>query len=108
MSMTVTGGLHSNYAAQNVNDKAKKGVENNSKRVETTQNNEIKKPQLSAAAQKLLEKLQKHIATWILWYMGTVGTQKNCFLKVQKRFQFYFPVMNWRKWLLMKNTKRSI
>lgn len=59
MSMTVTGGLHSNYAAQNVNDKAKKEVENNSKRVETTQNNEIKKPQLSAAAQKLLEKLQK-------------------------------------------------
>ena len=50
MSMTVTGGLHSNYAAQNVNDKAKKEVENNAKRVETTQNNEIKKPQLSAAA----------------------------------------------------------
>ena len=103
MSMTVTGGLHSNYAAQNVNDKAKKEVENNSKRVETTQNNEIKKPQLSAAAQKLLEKLQKTYSN-----MGTVGTQKNCFLKVQKRFQFYFPVMNWRKWLLMKNTKRSI
>ncbi len=61
MSMTVIGSLYSNYAAQNVNDKTKKKeVENNSKQVEsTTQNSEVKKPQLSTAAQKLLEKLQK-------------------------------------------------
>lgn len=61
MSMTVIGGLYSNYAAQNVNDKAKKKeVENNSKKAEaTTQNSEVKKPQLSTAAQQLLEKLQK-------------------------------------------------
>lgn len=61
MSMTVIGGLYSNYAAQNVNDKAKKKeVENNSKQAEaTTQNSEVKKPQLSTAAQQLLEKLQK-------------------------------------------------
>ncbi len=61
MSMTVTGGLYSNYAAQNVNNKAKKKeVENNSKRAEAaTQNSEVKKPQLSTAAKQLLEKLQK-------------------------------------------------
>jgi len=61
MSMTVIGGLYSNYAAQNVNDKEKKKeVENNSKQAEsTTQTREVKKPQLSTAAQQLLEKLQK-------------------------------------------------
>ena len=61
MSMTVIGGLYNNYTTQNVNDKEKKkAVENNSKQVEsTTQNSEVKRPQLSTAAQKLLEKLQK-------------------------------------------------
>ena len=61
MSMTVIDGLYSNYATQNGNDKVKKKeVENNSKQVEsTTQSSEVKKPQLSTAAQKLLEKLQK-------------------------------------------------
>ena len=61
MSMTVTGGMYGNYAIQNRNDTTKKKeTENNSKQAEsTTQNSEIKKPQLSTAAQKLLEKLQK-------------------------------------------------
>lgn len=61
MSMTVIGGLYSNYATQNANDKAtKKDVESDSKQVESaTQNSEVNKPQLSTAAQKLLEKLQK-------------------------------------------------
>ncbi len=59
--MTVIGGLYSSYAAQNVNNKAKKKeVENNSKQTEaTTQNSEVKKPQFSTAAQQLLEKLKK-------------------------------------------------
>ncbi len=53
--------MYSNYAAQNVNDKAKKKeVENNSKQTEAaTQNSEVKQPQLSTAAQQLLKKLQK-------------------------------------------------
>ncbi len=61
MSMTVIGSLYSNSAAQNVNYKAKKKeVENNSKQAEaTTQNSEVKKTQLSTAAQQLLERLQK-------------------------------------------------
>lgn len=61
MSMTVIGGLYSNYTTQNASDKAKKKeAENNPKQVESTaQNSEVKKPQLSTAAQKLLEKLQK-------------------------------------------------
>ncbi len=60
MSMTGIGGLYNNYAAQNVNDKAKKEARNASKKVESkTQNGEVKQPKLSAAAQKLLKKLQK-------------------------------------------------
>ncbi len=52
MSMTVIGGLYNNYTTQNVNDKEKKkAVENNSKQVEsTTQNSEVKRPQLSTAS----------------------------------------------------------
>ncbi|MCM1127253.1 MAG: DUF6033 family protein [Lachnospiraceae bacterium] len=60
MSMSAIGGLYNNYAAQNVNDKTKKKEVENSKRTDSkAQSGEVKKPQLSTAAQKLLEKLQK-------------------------------------------------
>lgn len=60
MSMSAIGGLYNNYTTQNVNDKAKKKEVENSKRTDSkAQSGEVKKPQLSTAAQKLLEKLQK-------------------------------------------------
>ncbi len=58
MSMTVNHGLYNSYAAQNTDaDIKKKETESRTKEVRR-QESEVKQPQLSQAAQKLLEKLR--------------------------------------------------
>lgn len=58
MSMTVNHGLYNSYAAQNTDaDMKKKETGNRTKEVKK-QESEVKQPQLSQAAQKLLEKLR--------------------------------------------------
>lgn len=59
MSMTVNHGLYDNYAAQNADAGLKRKEADNKAKEVKKQDGETKQPQLSQAAQKLLEKLRK-------------------------------------------------
>ncbi|MCM1065550.1 MAG: DUF6033 family protein [Eubacterium sp.] len=59
MSMTVNHSLYDNYAAQNADAALKKKEADDKAKEVKKQDGEVKQPQLSQAAQKLLEKLRK-------------------------------------------------
>ncbi len=89
MSMTVTEGLYSQYAAQNASDRTKKQEAGAAAR-ETKKSGEARQPQLSTAAKKLLEKLQKTHGNMDIMVYGEGQNAKDLLSRGTKEFSVLF------------------